>query len=35
MYIMQLQNGAPILRFKTIAENKIDNGLPVTLIVPY
>ena len=30
-----LANGAPILRFKTIAENKIDNGLPVTLIVPY
>ena len=29
-----IANGASILRFKTIAENKIVNGLPVTLIVP-
>ena len=27
-------NGTQILRFKTIAENKIGEGLPVTLIVP-
>ena len=27
-------NGKKILRFKTIAENKIGEGLPVTLIVP-
>ena len=27
-------NGTQVLRFKTIAENKIGNGLPVTLIVP-
>ena len=29
-----LANGTIVLRFKTIAENKIGNGLPVTLIVP-
>ena len=29
-----IANGAQILRFKTIEENKIGNGLPVTLIVP-
>ena len=29
-----LANGNQVLRFKTIAENKIGNGLPVTLIVP-
>jgi len=28
-----IANGAPVLRFKTIDENKIGNGLPVTLIV--
>ena len=27
-------NGAQILRFKTIDDNKIGNGLPVTLLVP-
>ena len=27
-------NGIEILRFKTIEENKIGNGLPVTLMVP-
>ena len=27
-------NGTEVLRFKTIAENKIGNELPVTLIVP-
>ena len=27
-------NGKEVLRFKTIADNKIGNGLPVTLIVP-
>ena len=29
-----IANGAIVLRFKTIAENKIANGLPVTLVVP-
>ena len=29
-----LANGTQVLRFKTIAENKIGNGYPVTLIVP-
>ena len=29
-----LANGSQVLRFKTIAENKIGNGLPVTLVVP-
>ena len=29
-----IANGKEILRFKTISENKIGNGLPVTLIVP-
>ena len=29
-----LANGNQILRFKTIEENKIGNGLPVTLIAP-
>ena len=29
-----IANGTQILRFKTIAENNIGNGLPVTLIVP-
>ena len=29
-----LANGTQVLRFKTIAENKIGDGLPVTLIVP-
>ena len=29
-----LANGIQVLRFKTIAENKIGNGLPVTLVVP-
>ena len=29
-----IANGNQVLRFKTIAENKIGNGLPVTLIVP-
>ena len=29
-----LANGTQVLRFKTIAENKIGNGLPVTLIIP-
>ena len=29
-----LVNGTTVLRFKTIAENKIGNGLQVTLIVP-
>ena len=29
-----IANGKTVLRFKTIAENKIGNGLPVTLIVP-
>ena len=29
-----IANGTQILRFKTISENKIGDGLPVTLIVP-
>ena len=29
-----IANGTQVLRFKTIDENKIGNGLPVTLIVP-
>ena len=29
-----IANGTQVLRFKTIAENKIINGLPVKLIVP-
>ena len=29
-----IANGTQVLRFKTIAENKIGNGLPVTLIAP-
>ena len=29
-----IANGAQVLRFKTIAENKIGEGLPVTLIAP-
>ena len=29
-----IANGNQVLRFKTIEENKIGNGLPVTLIVP-
>ena len=29
-----LANGNQVLRFKTIEENKIGNGLPVTLIAP-
>ena len=29
-----IANGAQVLRFKTIGDNKIGNGRPVTLIVP-
>ena len=29
-----LVNGTIVLRFKTRGENKIENGLPVTLVVP-
>ena len=29
-----LANGQSILRFKTIAQNKIGNGYPITLIAP-
>ena len=29
-----IANGTQVLRFKTIAENGIGNGLPVTLVVP-
>ena len=29
-----IASGATVLRFKTIAENKLVNGLPVTLVVP-
>ena len=29
-----IANGEPVLRFKTISQNKIGNGLPVTMILP-
>ena len=29
-----IANGEPVLRFKTIAQNKIGKGLPVTMIIP-
>ena len=29
-----IANGEPVLRFKTIAQNKIGDGLPVTMILP-
>jgi len=29
-----ISNGTTVLRFKTIAENKLGNGFPVTLVVP-
>ena len=29
-----IANGEPVLRFKTIGQNKIGNGLPVTMIIP-
>ena len=29
-----IANGTTVLRFKTIAENKLVDGLPVTLVVP-
>ena len=29
-----IANGEPVLRFKTISQNKIGNGLPVTMIIP-
>ena len=29
-----LFNGSSILRFKTISDNKISKGLPITLVVP-
>ena len=29
-----IANGTQVLRFKTIAENKIGNGLPIALFVP-
>ena len=27
-------NGEPVLRFKTISQNNIRNGLPVTMVIP-
>ena len=33
-YNQFLANGREILRFKTIKENKIGNGFPVTLVIP-
>ena len=32
--IFFLANGKQVLRFKTIAQNNIGNGLPITLVVP-
>ena len=29
-----IANGGQVLRFKTIKQNKIGNGLPVTMIIP-
>ena len=29
-----IANGEPVLRFKTIAQNKIGSGFPVTMIIP-
>jgi len=29
-----IANGQPVLRFKTISQNKIGNGLPVTMVIP-
>ena len=29
-----IANGEPVLRFKTISQNRIGNGLPVTMILP-
>ena len=29
-----ISQGKQVLRFKTIAQNKIGNGLPVTLVIP-
>ena len=29
-----LFNGQPILRFKTIDQNKIEDGLPITMVIP-
>ena len=29
-----IANGEPVLRFKTIAQNKIGNGLPVAMLMP-
>ena len=29
-----LANGSEVLRFKTIKQNNIGNGLPVTMIIP-
>ena len=29
-----IANGTQVLRFKTISENKIGNGFPVTLVIP-
>ena len=29
-----MANGGQVLRFKTIKENKIGNGLPVTMVIP-
>ena len=29
-----IANGAQVLRFKTIAQNKIGDGFPVTMIIP-
>ena len=29
-----IANGEPVLRFKTISQNKIGNRLPVTMIIP-
>ena len=29
-----IANGDPVLRFKTISQNKIGNGLPVIMVIP-
>jgi len=29
-----IANGQPVLRFKTVAQNKIGDGLPITMVTP-
>ena len=29
-----IANGQPVLRFKTIKQNNIGNGFPITMVIP-